>query len=113
MLDIKGHALFPIYDVQDNLNDIVWDIHKFMLLQFSLIFLIGINIRKVCYLTFLTLTRALPYLNECLESFISIKWMLLNLHIHIVFSFSNEKYKYADNLGVNTANLILLILNMK
>ena len=46
MLDIKGHALFPIYDVQDNLNDIVRDIKKFMLLQLSQMLLIGVNIRK-------------------------------------------------------------------
>ena len=45
MLDIKGHALFPIYDVQDNLNDIVRDIKKFMLLQLSQMLLMGVNIR--------------------------------------------------------------------
>ena len=85
MLDIKGHALFPIYDVQDNLNDIVRDIKKFMLLQLSQMLLIGVNIRKAYHLTFLTLIRVFPYLNECLELFVSTNWMLLNFHITIYY----------------------------
>ena len=66
MLDIKGQALFPIYNVQNNLNDIVRGIKKFMLLQLSLMLLIGVNIRKAWHLTFLTLITVFPYLNECL-----------------------------------------------
>ena len=87
MLDIKGRSLFPIYDVQDNFNDIVRDIKKFRLLQLSQMLLMSVNIRlrNAYHLTFLTLIRVFPYLNECLELFVSTNWMLLNFHISIYY----------------------------
>ena len=114
MLLIKGRSLFPNYDVQNNLNDIVWGIKKFMLLQLSLILVIGVNIRNAWHLAFLTLIRVFSYLYECLKSSISNYLDApQSSYQHVLFSFSKEKYKYADNLGVNASNLILLILNMK
>ena len=55
---------------------------------------------------FLTLIRVSSCVNECLEWFISTKWMLLNFYRQLTFLLSKEKYIYSDHLVEIVTNMI-------